>query len=116
MKKILHIASILTALTLPSLAFAATASTIQDVLRNVGNIIKVATPIVISLALLGFFWGIALYVFQSGEPEKRKKGLSLMIWGVVALFVMLSVFGIINALQLTLGVGHGTIQVPTISR
>lgn len=94
---------------------AAAARTIQDVLRNIGNVISVATPIVVALALLAFFWGLALYIFQTGDGEKRKKGLSMMIWGIVALFVMLSVFGIINLVQNSLGVGTGTIQVPTIS-
>lgn len=116
MKKILQIGGIAIALSTPVLVFAQTANTLQDVLRNIANLIQVATPIIVSLALLGFFWGLALYIFQSGEAEKRKKGLSLMIWGIIALFVMLSVFGIINALQTTLGVGSGTIQVPTITR
>jgi len=106
----------LAVLLFPSSVFAATAArTIQDVLRNIGDVIKVATPVVVALALLAFFWGLAMYIFQTGDGEKRKKGLSMMVWGIVALFVMLSVFGIINLIQNSLGVGTGTIRVPTIS-
>jgi hypothetical protein len=83
-------------------------------LYQIGSFINLATPIVVALALLGFFWGLAVYIFQSGTDEKRKKGLSIMIWGIIALFVMLSVFGIINALQSTLGVGNGAVSTPRI--
>ncbi|TAJ12910.1 hypothetical protein EPO56_03755 [Patescibacteria group bacterium] len=101
-------------LLFPLVVFAATARTLQDVLRNIGDVITVATPIVVTLGLLGFFWGLAMYIFSSGVEEKRKKGVSTMIWGIVALFVMFSVFGIINLFQNSLGVSTGTIQAPRI--
>ncbi len=94
---------------------AQSASTVQDVLTNIGNIIQAATPVVVALAVLGFFWGLMLYVFSVSDTEKRKKGLPMMIWGIVALFVIFSIFGIINILQGGLGVGQGNIQAPVLT-
>lgn len=90
------------------------AADVESGLEKIGDLINQATPIVVALALLAFFWGLVTYIFQSGDAEKRKKGLSIMIWGIIALFIMLSVFGIINALQDTLDVGSGTVTTPTI--
>lgn len=100
----------------PLAAFAATANTIQDVLQNLGSIVRILTPMVVSFALLGFFWGLALYIFGTSDDTKRKKGLGIMIWGIVALFVMFSIFGIVNVLQKGLGIGPGSIQTPKIQQ
>ncbi len=96
----------------PFAAFAA--GDLKGFLTNIGVLINTATPIVVALALLGFFWGLVVYIFGSSNDDKRKKGIHIMIWGIIALFVMLSVFGIINALQSTLGVGSGTVNIPYI--
>ena len=114
MKTVLRFIIAGTALFGPLAAFAAAAGTVQDVLHNVGKVINTATPIVVALALLGFFWGLALYVFGTSNDDKRKKGLSVMVWGVIALFVMLSVFGIVNIIQNTLGVQQGSVTVPVL--
>lgn len=115
MKKIISIAFVSAVALLPLSTFAA-ASTIQDVLRNLNLPLQLATTLVVMLALLLFFWGLAMYVFGSSNDEKRKKGIPMMIWGIVAIFIMLSIFGIINMLQATFGVGSGSLQIPTITR
>ena len=60
-------------------------------------------PLLIGVALLIFFWGIVRYIASGGEDGKGK-GRSLMLWGVIALFVMVSVFGILQILKGTFGV------------
>ena len=98
----------------PFAAFAA--GGVDNALTKIGNLISQATPIVVALALLAFFWGLVTYIFGSSNDEKRKKGIHIMVWGIIALFVMLSVFGIINALQSTLGVENTTtIQIPQVT-
>ncbi len=95
--------------------FAAFAANITTSLTSIGALINLATPIVVALALLGFFWGLAMYIFAGASSDTKKKGLSTMIWGIIALFVMLSVFGIVNALQSTLNVGSGNVSVPQLT-
>ncbi len=114
MKSFFKASLTLALLVAPFSAFA-DAATFTDVFNNLGKVILTATPVVVALALLAFFWGLVQYLFQSGDPEKRKKGLGLIVWGIIALFVIFSVFGIINVLQVTVGVGNGSIQEPTLS-
>ena len=98
----------------PFLASAQTLCTIPTLLKSVGSLINTALPIVVGLALLGFFWGLAMFIFGANDEEKRKEGRSIMIWGVVALFVMVAVWGLVNFIGSAVGVVPGAAGIPTI--
>lgn len=53
-------------------------------------------------ALLFFFWGLAKFIFNAGDAKGNQEGRQLMLWGVVALFVLLSVWGLVRFVQETL--------------
>jgi hypothetical protein len=89
------------------------AVTILDTLNLVNTVINALVPIIISLALVVFFWGLVVYIVQLGNEEKRKEAMQLMIWGVIAIFVMVSIWGIIRLLQSTFKV---TSQDPIIPK
>jgi len=94
---------------LPVVAFAQTGnlSNISALLRNVGDIVNLALPIIVAVALLFFFYGLAKFILASGDEEARKQGKHIMIWGVVALFVMVSVWGLVAFLGNALGISQG---------
>lgn len=77
---------------------------INDMLKSFGGLLKLAIPIVVGLAVLFFFWGVALYVFRAGDEKQAKEGKSIMIYGVIALFVMFSIWGIIKFIGGNLGI------------
>jgi len=73
-------------------------------------------PLVFTLALLFFFWGVAKYIWSAGgEKEEGKK---IMIWGVIALFVMSSVWGLVYFLRDELGLnqvgGDANMRIPGV--
>ncbi len=111
MKKVLIV---LGAVLLPSITFAA--GGIDTAVRNIGNIIDMLVPILMTLALVGFFYGLAMYIFKADED--KDKGRSIMIYGILALFVMVSIWGIVAVLGQTLGVQESknapTITIPTV--
>ncbi len=82
----------------PIFSFAATAS-IQNIIGTIASILKGLIPLTIGVALLLFFWGIAKFILAAGSEEAVKDGRRLLIWGVVALFVMISIWGIVELLQ-----------------
>lgn len=84
------------------------------VLDQIANLINLATPIVVALALLYFFWGLAQYILNAGNEEKKKQGRDIMIWGILALFIMVSVWGIINVVRDTFDIDNNTIRVPSV--
>ena len=105
---------IIAALTFaPAVAFAQSLGNLETLLRSVGRLIDIALPIVVAIALLAFFWGIIKFIF--GGEEAKKEGKTLMIWGLVGLFVMVSVWGLVRFIGNALGIGQGdTITVPAV--
>lgn len=98
--------------TLPMLALAQqqgqpTLSNFDTLLQSIGRVINGALPIIVTLALLFFFYGLARFILASGDEEARKNGKHIMIWGIVALFVMVSVWGLVAFLGQALGIGQG---------
>ncbi len=54
-----------------------------------------------TLALLYFVWGVTKYIYHSGDAEKRTEGYQMMIYGIIALFVMVSVWALVGVLSNT---------------
>jgi len=100
----------------PLKASASSTSTqsISALLVSVDNIIDLLLPILASLALLGFFYGLVKYVFNAGNEEGRKEGKQYIIAGIVALFLMASIGGIVSFLVEATGTGTGSIPPPYI--
>ena len=97
---------------LPAVALA---QSIQTALARFNEILQLLVPILIGVAVLWFFWGIIVYL--SGGAEEKEKGKNIMIFGVIALFVMVSIFGIINLLGTTFSITPGgTVQAPRLPR
>jgi len=56
-------------------------------------------PLVFALALIVFIWGLfQSFILGGSDPEKRSQGQQLMLWGIIAFFVMVSVWGLVNIL------------------
>ena len=75
--------------------------------RAVGtDLIGIINDLLIAAALLAlffFFWGMALFILRADEPDERQKGRQKMVWGVIALFVLVSVWGFVAILRQIFG-------------
>lgn len=91
------------AIFLPYAVFAAINS-IQDLLQASLNTFNLLIGITFSFAVVVFFWGLAKFILNSGDEKAQTDGRRLMIWGVVALFIMSSIWGIITFLRSAFGV------------
>ncbi len=89
------------ALVLPTLA---SAQTLLNTLALVNTFLNAAIGLFITLAIVVFFYGLIKYLTKVGGEDSAKEGLSTMFWGVIAIFVMVSIWGIIRLLQNTLKV------------
>jgi predicted PurR-regulated permease PerM len=117
MKK-LKFAILFSALTVPYVTFA------QALLTSTGNffakvlgiLTETIIPIVFALAMLFFFWGIANYIRKEGnEKDEARKA---MVWGVIALFVLASVWGLVRLIQSEFGIRNTEIpvQIPKFAK
>lgn len=89
------------ALLLPLTSFAALEN-IEGLVTDVGGIVNTLIPIIFTLAVLGFFWGLVKYIF--GAEHEKDAAKKTMLWGVVALFVMAAVWGLVNFLGDAVGI------------
>ena len=71
---------------------------LQGLVDIVFNIIRSLIPLVFSIAFLGFLWGAARFILNADDATKRTEGSKAMLYGVIALFVMISVWGLIGLL------------------
>ena len=81
------------------------------------TVVKSLSTLFASLAMVAFFYGIVEYIWgiRDAKPEKISNGQRFMTWGLVALFVMFSVWGIIKYGQRIFGIdGGGQITVPSL--
>ncbi len=67
-------------------------------------IIKSVVPLLFALATAGFIWGVIQMIINPEDAEKRKQGKQYMIWGILALFVMVSVWGLVSIVSNTFGI------------
>lgn len=88
----------LSLLALPVVASAQRFRDTTELIEGIGNIIGLLLPIAGGLALLAFFWGLAKFIYNTGKGDTQavEIGRSLMIWGIIALFVLVSIWGIIR--------------------
>lgn len=93
---------------LPTLAFAAPPPPIPAPVKTfIGKIsTEILNPIIaimFAVATVYFFYGIALYIWNPDDETERSKGRIRMMWGLIGMFVMTSVFAIMRFLIDTTG-------------
>ena len=64
-------------------------------------------PLVMTLAIFVFLWGLAKYIFQTDTVEGKESARNIMVWGIIAIFVMVSLWGLVNLLEVLTGVNTG---------
>jgi hypothetical protein len=101
--------------TVPLFAGAVLEQTDKLLSGTKGIITSYLIPMVFSLAVLFFFYGIVKYIWSVGAG--KEEGKKIMVWGVVALFVMSSIWGIIRFFQSEIlgGTGGTNMTIPTIN-
>lgn len=74
-------------------------------------------PVIMSLGLVFFLWGGSQFIRYSENEEKRAEYKNYLVWGVIAIFVMLSFWGLIKLVTGTLGFGDGrTAPIPLLKQ
>ena len=101
MKKFLAKVSVASVgLLTPVFAFAAEGvdtSGLLVLVNKAQQLVAAVIPLLIGVALLGLMWGVLQYLFG-----KKDDGKSFMIWGIIALFVMTSVWGLVSIVRSTI--------------
>ena len=90
----------------------------QDTINKlVDLIVNPAIYVLFSLGLLIFVYGVVEFMTALSKGGNTDDGKRHMLWGVVGMFIMVSVFGILHLLSDTfdLGLGRGGSYTPDMS-
>lgn len=86
---------------MPLLAFAQPRN-FSEVVSLLFSILGALVPIIIAITLIVVLWAGAQLVLHADNPNKRSESRSTLIWGILVLFIMVSVWGIINIFRISL--------------
>ena|SRR3989344_4849371 len=70
-------------------------------------------PLLIGIAVVYFVWQVLRYAV-AGSEEDKSKAKTHMIWGIVGIFVMVSVWGLVGILVSTFGTSGTNVTLPTL--
>ncbi|MDP3988657.1 MAG: hypothetical protein Q8P93_00245 [bacterium] len=115
MKKIVATLSVY---ALPVLAFGetVTSTNIPSVLVTFTVLLSLIPTILLALAIIYFMYGLAIYILGASKSENRSQAIEIMIWGGIAIFVMVTITSIIRVVQNTFGIyGDDAINAPRVT-
>jgi len=101
-------------LVAPFMAFAQTppagtqvgGPTVFNLLATIAAIMNVVIPILITLAVLYTIWGVIKYA-TAKESEDQSEGRRVIISGIIGLFVIVSIWGLVAVLNSTFVINQG---------
>lgn len=102
--KKIQIISISSILLFPLISYGALEG-VKGLLVSSVSLMNLMIRVLFGLALVLFFWGMGQFILHSGEDKARTEGRKRMIWGIIALFVMASIYGILNFIGSTVNIG-----------
>lgn len=104
MKKIITAAVLTFA---PVLTFAQNVNTNTDafsILTIFSRIINILIPLAIAAGVLYFIWGVVQYITAKDE-ESQGAARKTMISGIIGLFVIVAMWGLVSVIRNTFGLG-----------
>ena len=95
--------------------FSLAGETFQGIVFYILRIIRTLIPILWALAFIIFFWGLSKFILKSDDQKTRENGKNYMMWGVLALFILVSFRVIISFISNDLELGPSIIapHLPT---
>lgn len=97
----------------PALAFAQV-NDINGVFRLAKGIMDTLTGLFVGAAIVFFLWAMVKFMMSVGDSEARDEARSQMLYGVIAIFVMVSVWALVHILVTTLGGNNQVISPPVL--
>ena len=80
------------------------ADTWQGTISNItSNIIQPIIGFLFALALVMFLWGMFQFLWMEDSDKAHEQGKNHMLWGLLGMFIMFSVFAIMRLIAGTIG-------------
>jgi len=101
-KTMTHLIHKIWILVLFGIPLVSSAKTIKDIIvMDLNPLLAALAPVLIGIAVVFFIWGVANYILKSDDAAGRESARQIMIWGIIALFVIITVWGLVAVLTST---------------
>lgn len=90
---------------LPVVALAQYGNLEQAFDSIIGLLNNYIVPLIVAIAGVYFMWGLIKYVVNQNDEAERTAARNMMIYGIIVLFVMISVWSLVNILVGTFNTG-----------
>ncbi len=76
---------------------------LSGLIARVQGIINLLIPFLVGLGVFLIIYGVFTYIAHAEDEERRKEGRTFILWGILFVFIMLSVWGILSILVNSFG-------------
>jgi len=94
-------AVLITILSVPLVAKGQVTKNIKELSAVISGVLQNIIAILIGAAVLVFLWSIIKYLMKGKNESDRQDAKKYMIYGIIAIFIMVSVWGLIGLLNQT---------------
>ena len=91
------------------MGFLNAGSTFSSAIQSLIGVINMLVGVLAALALVVFFIGLVRYIKDSADSKGHKEGRERIIWSLIALFVLFSVWGILALMEIALFGGSSNV-------
>jgi len=99
-------------LSAPGLAFAV--SDFESLKGLIITILNGVTILLLAFAVVFFLAGVVKYIAAGADEEKRKESRNTIVYGIIGLFVMVSVWGLVGLVKNTLNLDDSAFSPPEL--
>ncbi len=92
--------AIFVALSVPVAAYAGPAD-LKTVAEIAMALLSLVVTLLMVLAVLAFIYGAIRFIAGSGDERARSEGKQVMVWGVLSLFMMVGIWGVVRIIYAT---------------
>lgn len=80
-------------------------SDLSGIIKNVLGLFNTIVPLIIGAAVVFFLYGVLRFIIKSsaGDADGRKEAVNFMVFGIIGIAVMVSVWGLVAFVNNSLG-------------
>lgn len=84
------------------------------VTKFITDFISPASKLILAAAVVYFMWNIFQVIKNSDNPKELETFKTKAVWGIVAIAVMVSVWGLVNFVTSSAGLDYTQVTIPTL--
>lgn len=92
----------------PCIVFAAISDGVLGFIDMLTSFVTAIVPLLVGCAIIVFFWGVIKFIAHADDEKAVAEGKQLIIWGLIGIFVIVSLWSIVGYVQSSLGLDLST--------